>query len=144
MMPLFVFLALGCSGGTLPSKISGKVTKNGTPLKGGSIKFHAKEGGVYSAPIQLDGSYVATDLPAGEMDVTVETESVKKSKLVYGGAQGKAKDKNQMVSKGPPDFEQVKGEYVPIPPRYADKKTSGLSVTLTRGTLEHDFELAEK
>jgi hypothetical protein len=140
---LLLLLTLGCNRGPLPSRVSGKVTKNGSPVKGGTMAFHAKEGGVYRTAIRPDGTYSITDLPAGQMDVTIETESVKPSKkATYGKAKA---SKNPIISKGPegqaPQGEPA--EYVPIPLKYGAKATSGLNVTLSAGEQEHNFELTE-
>src|SRR5437867_1207834 len=69
----FAFV-LGCGGGSnVPARVSGKVTYNGSPVPAGVLAFHTKDAGTYTCGIQ-DGSYSASDLPAGEIVVTITTE----------------------------------------------------------------------
>lgn len=77
---------LGCGGSSTPAAVQGKVTLDGAPVTGGSISFHSATGD-YTGPIAADGTYSIGDIPAGEMTVTVETESInpdKKAPPVYG------------------------------------------------------------
>ena len=98
-LALFVAICLsliaGCSGGgnpQAPARISGQVTYNGTAVPAGTIVFHSEDKGSYPAPI-TDGRYEVTDVPTGDLKVTVETESVNpaKKKPDYAGGKG-AKD----------------------------------------------------
>ena len=80
LLPLALLLLaaafLGCSGNKLaPAKVSGNITYDGKPLKAGTLQFHTKEGVAYDGRISPDGTYSASDLPEGEMVVTVITES---------------------------------------------------------------------
>ncbi len=142
LLPLAVAVALvGCSANKAPSaKATGKVTYKGQPVTGGSMQFFPKEGGSYSAVLKSDGTYQATQLPTGEMTVTVETESANKNREMpsYGG-------KKTMSSPPPPGVKLGGGDnvYVKIPHKYADPKTSDLKVTIKSGNNPHDFELKD-
>src|SRR4051812_83435 len=74
----FLVFALGCGGGNpnAPAKVSGKVDYNGKPVTLGTVKLVPKGGGPgYAAAIKPDASYMASDLPVGEMTVAVDTEA---------------------------------------------------------------------
>jgi hypothetical protein len=110
LVPVVLGLALGCGkSGTTPASVHGKITYNGEILKGGQIALHDKNGGgLYSAPIGLDGTYHIADLPIGTMGVTIETETVKaKQNPTYGAGRGGGK--GAVVSKAPEDVPEVKG-----------------------------------
>jgi hypothetical protein len=72
------------------------------------------------------------------MTVTVDTELLNpaKKKQAYGD-----KGKDQMYI--PPGVQNVTGNYVKIPPKYADKKTSDLTITISPGKQTKDLELKD-
>jgi hypothetical protein len=152
---VFPFLALalltvaGCTKNpNAPAQISGVVKYNGKPLPGGTIKFHDSEGKAYSAPIQQDGKYELTDVPVGEMKVTVETESLNPAKKqeTYGGqraAKMGMSDYNPAGLPARPGAEEKKEQYVKIPGKYNDISSSGLSATLKKGKNSKDFDLTD-
>ncbi len=132
--------AFGCSGGSpnTPSTLTGKVTYKDAPVTGGNITLYT-EAGVYTLPIDAKGEYSGQDLPSGSATVTIETESLNRSKVAYGGS----KDK-KMFSPVPEGANPgAGGQYVKIPPKYADKTKSGLTITLTKGKQTHDFNLTD-
>lgn len=73
---------------TTGSSLSGKVTLNGQPVKGGTLQFYS-EAGAYTASIDGDGNYNLPDVPVGEMTVTVDNETLnpKNKPPVYTGGQ---------------------------------------------------------
>src|SRR5262249_49163181 len=88
---LMTTLMTGCAKkAPAPARISGLVTYNNRPIPGGTIIFHSTDLGSYPSTLGTDGTYQVTDLPAGELVVTVETESVnpKKAPPTYGGSKG--------------------------------------------------------
>jgi hypothetical protein len=124
-----------------PAEVSGRVTYKGAPVTGGTLAFHSKGGGAYSCPIDPEGNYIGTDLPAGEVVVTIETESLNPSlkQEQYKGAKGK-----NMTSPTPKGFEQgAKGTYVKIPTKYNDPTKSPLKETLSRGKQSKNFDLTD-
>ena len=100
-------------------KIEGKVNFKGQPLPGGTVSFHPEKGKPFVAQLQEDGTYSVKDVPVGAMKVAVETESVKKG------------------DKPPKDGKK----YVPIPRKYADPNTSGLTYKVVEGNQTLDIEL---
>ncbi len=155
---LMGLVSIGCGGGVAnaPSHISGKVTYKGAPVTGGNIGFAAVDGmGSGSASIKSDGTYSANDIPAGEMIVTVETESINpgtktveykggNTKMPGGGGGSGSGTVKKMVSSPKPSYAS-KGEsvYVKIPAKYAKKTSSTLKTTLKPGKNTADFELTD-
>ncbi|HEY7312799.1 MAG TPA: hypothetical protein VH643_25775 [Gemmataceae bacterium] len=154
LLPLFLAIALGCGHSKRdPSIASGKVTYKGQEVSAGTITFHPvsqEEGVGYGFPLKPEG-YTAVSLPAEEMVVTVETESKnpKRAKPTYGppgkkGPGGKEDYRQKMMEKGAvPQDSGPTGNYVQIPKKYADKKTSPLRATLTAGKHDLSFELKD-
>lgn len=163
LAPAVLLVALcGCGGGSNAGSVQGKVTLDGKPVTGGTLVFYS-ETGSYSAGIRPDGTYSITDMPPGDMTVTVETESVnpKNNKTVaytgqsqggnkmYGGKGGSGgapvgpdgKKYNQENSPIPEGAPTAQGEYVKIPDRYADKSKSGIKKSITGGKQQVDIEL---
>jgi hypothetical protein len=158
------FLLLGCkqTNPNAPARVSGKVTYNGSPVTGGSVTFHFKEGGPITMGISEDGSYSGTDIPAGDAVVTVETESINPDKkhTTYGAVGGVGSGPAAMYGKRSPvrKAPEGKGEkespapegattanlvYVKIPKKYSDPATSGLTVTLKPGNQTHNIALTD-
>ena len=80
-------LGTGCG----PSKgiLSGKVTLDGAPLKGGRVDFANKSGGEsLTVEIGEDGTYTIPALMTGEYAVTVTTEYLKAGSMNTGGPGG--------------------------------------------------------
>jgi hypothetical protein len=155
LLPLCLVLAAGCKPSRAPSsEVHGKVTYNGKPVSAGTIGFHPKEGGGLGATLHADGSYTVSGLPAGELIVTVETESAnpaKRNQPVYGAAPGqKGKEDpssqyNRMMKERGfgADAPKESGAYVPIPKQYADKDKSPLRANLTKGENTQNFDLKD-
>lgn len=138
-------LALGCAKNpNAPASISGKVNYKGQPLKGGKVTFHTKDAGMYTSAIDEDGTYSITDLPTGDLVVTVETESVKpKEQPTYGG--GKFKMKEYRPPGAPADAGKGPdpSRYVKVPSKYSNPKTSPLTVTVSSGRQVKEIELTD-
>jgi hypothetical protein len=112
---LLVVLATAIGCGRKPVKleanrgrVTGVVTFDGQPLRGGTITFVSKKDAGMAAKVLLkdDGSFLMKAAPLGEVLVTVETESAK-----IGNPDG----------------------YVKIPKKYTNVKTSGLKATIEKG-----------
>jgi hypothetical protein len=115
---VLVAYALGCTQKPIdPNRttVSGAVTYDGKPLPAGSVSFESSEKGIAtSAPIK-DGVYSTDRAPTGKIAVGVDTASIK-----YGDP----------------------AKFVPIPAKYADSATSGLSVEIKPGVNENvNFDL---
>jgi hypothetical protein len=142
--------------------LSGKITYGGNAVTAGSLMFYTANSGVYPAVISSDGTYSATDLPAGDLVVTIETESANPNvkKVDYKGGAGPGagmypgapkpgagagpKGGGQPVSPAGEGSPQVSaGPYVKIPAKYSDKNKSGLTVKLSPGKNTQDFDLKD-
>jgi hypothetical protein len=144
---------LGCGSGnsTVPARVAGTVKYNGQVVKAGQLTFHTAEGATFGAQLSTDGTYTATDLPVGDMVVTFDTEYLNKDRKieVTGAKAKKDMDRRKKAMSGgerqPPAGAGVEGStlYVKVPAKYADKKTSPLKVTLTRGSNTFDVELTD-
>lgn len=138
---------VGCSKNpSAPAKISGAITYKGQPIKAGSMKFHTPEGTSYPATISPDGTYSATDIPTGEMVVTIETEAFNPDKKMAQNpeAQRRAKMASRTMQQPagggepPPTV-----HYVKIPSKYANAKTSPVTITITSGRNVKDIDLTD-
>jgi hypothetical protein len=164
---LFVLLALvlaaGCHRTNAPSKVSGKVTYKGQPVKAGNIIFHSEDSGSYPASLNQDGTYEIVDVPMGAMTVTVETEFLNPDKRTpgypgmgglrsgvgQGAAKGAAMDKERVAAErkagvgGPLSKEDMAARYVKVPLKYGLPRSSPLKVTLEAGKQVKDFDLTD-
>jgi hypothetical protein len=121
------FLAIeGCSAKS-KINVSGKVSYKGQPVRPGYVQFFDSRGTILSsADLDADGTFTATDVPPGEVQVAV--------RLLPGIAVPK-KNGDSVDGTGPV------GKSAPIPLKYKDPKTSGLRYTINAGTNHLDIEL---
>jgi len=141
-------LAVGCGSKNpnAPARVSGQVLYKGSPVPGGAIAFHTEQKTVYATRLDDNGAYEVLDVPAGPLTVTVETESANPSKKVaaYGGDKGAKGYAERLAKEGKAaQGKSNSGKYRKIPAKYADPKTSRLSVTLDTGSNKQNFELTD-
>lgn len=142
-----VLVLLGCSKPSLaPAKISGSLTYKGQPIRGGTMAFHTAEGAAYPAQIGDDGTYSATDIPEGELIVTVSTAHLDPARKV--AAEGRDHEKRmKMMSKavqpGPSGGAEKNEPFIKIPEKYGNPKTSPITVTTTSGRNVKDIDLTD-
>jgi hypothetical protein len=96
--------------------VKGVVTLDGKPIGSGnitlvSVKDNARR---VTIPLTPKGTFIVINAPLGDVLVTVETESVRR------------------ISPN---------DYVPIPKKYANAKTSGLTAVIAHGTTEEPTPL---
>jgi hypothetical protein len=140
---IFTLAVLGCGGSnTTINNLEGKITYKGADVTGGSIVFYPASGGPIPGYIKPDGSYIASDIPPGEVTVTIETASVQNTgkailppggKMPPGGDAGKYPGANMPTG----------GKVIQIPAKYADRNKSGLKFTVGKGKVEKNFELTD-
>jgi hypothetical protein len=109
--------------------ISGMVKYQGKSLPLGMIAFLGQDGHVTRGNIE-DGVYHAVKVPLGPVKVTV-----------FANASPVPPHMVDQFQSLPPAYRRP---YVPIPERYQDPDTSGLSYTVVRGPQTYDVELKEK
>jgi hypothetical protein len=131
-----LFLALGgLSAGCGPSKaeVTGKVSHNGKPVVYGSITLIGSDGVVYSSEIKEDGTFAIAGVPTGPVKIGVSSPNPKPPEA----AKASGKDDLGGFSRGnrrpPPVPESVVRAWFPIPEKYGDPMTSGLTETVSRG-----------
>ncbi len=114
------------------ANISGKVTYKGAPVTGGVVGFFNPEweGGGYSAIINSDGTYRASNVPAEEVTITVETETLNPNIGIGAGLRPRKPAKNESV-------------YVKIPGKYAKINTTTLTANLKAGYNTVDLDLED-
>jgi hypothetical protein len=130
------------------AEVSGKALFKGKPLPGGRVTFAAIKGGFASAvPIDENGNY-KINAPVGEVLIAVDNR-------MFQAQGGSGKGKNFAQTSGAdhrlkrPDSQEkeattIKGRrYVPIPTRYANCDTSGLTYTVKPGPQTYNIELSD-
>lgn len=146
--------------------VSGKITFEGKPLKGGTIGFQStEERESFATSINEDGSYAITNLKGGSYKVTVDTSNLKppsSGPVVSSGPKTNpsgakkdevGKDKGKPPADAPiPEGYKASGpagaklaenakRYVQIPSKYAKAETTDFSFTFKGGTETFDIEL---
>jgi hypothetical protein len=135
---LMFVACLGSAGCGKPIvMVSGNVSYQGKPLKGGTIRFVDATGRVASAAIDQNGNYTIEHAMVGEASITVETSSLMK--------QDSAPSYSPPPEyKGPYKGHQSGGtgdRYVAIPRKYESIETSDLKRVIKRGKNEFNFVL---
>ncbi len=161
---LFAPLVLLTGCGPAKGSLSGKVTLDGIPLKGGRIDFANKSGG-QSATIEIgeDGGYSLPVMFAAEYDVTVTTEYLKgptgsrpgggrppgaPGAPPAGAMKGIPKDNKDVQKHEPPEgyVASMPGDsakkYVKIPGKYGE--VGELTYTFPGGNKEYNIQLSAK
>jgi hypothetical protein len=143
----FLLAGLGCGGGNslAPARVSGSITYKGQPLKSAAVALHTPQGNAYPASVSPDGTYSATDLPTGELVITVDTEGFNPSKkgAKGAGADRRLKMAQQPAPEGRGSSAPPEEFYVKIPAKYSNPKTSPLTVTLAAGRKVYNIELTD-
>ncbi len=136
-LALIVAVASGCGGrsSSRSVKFYGKVTYKGAPVTGANMVAYAGEVGNPIA-VAADGSFNASQLPAGDFVVTVENEFLNPDKPDYAGKKGMGSP--MPAGKGAPA-----GVYIKLPEKYKKKETSDLKITLVNGNNEKEIVLTD-
>ena len=124
------FVALGCGWGRKGS-VTGEVKYNDRPLAAGAIVFLFQDGEkqVVHADI-VDGKYSMPSTPTGKAKVTVTATPPSRGH----GALPSGATKSAAPS-------VLREKYVPIPAKYGNPDTSGLTYDVKSGTQTKDFPL---
>lgn len=148
-----VLAAAGCGGSNTlaPASVSGSVNYKGKPVTGGQVLFYSGTNGTpYSATIAPDGTYSIADIPAGELVVCVDTESLSPEQKESAGKDAKRREA-MMGNRQPPAGRggsgggaaaaEAEGKYVKLPAKYANPKTSPVTYTTKTGRQVYNIEL---
>ena len=156
----------GCAGKSDSDRVqlTGKVSYKGSPVTGGDINFHPiGKGTPTNLKIGADGTLKITGVDPGEYKVVINTDPIKGSsapapavlgKDTKDGQPQKGMPKDMVPPKdmatGPPgglNIDQskmgVQPVYVAIPAKYKAVNTTPLTITLSKGKQEKDFELVD-
>jgi hypothetical protein len=141
-----VLLLAGCSSSE--GTITGKITYQGKLLPAGTVTFVPGQGGhAVTSEIQ-DGEYKVTKVPVGSVKIAVttpsqappsqflETKMALPTELLEKARPGKS-------GEGPAKAPQAK-KPVPIPKKFSDPDTSGLTYTVKVGSQVFDIDLPDK
>jgi hypothetical protein len=122
ILPFVISALIGCGSSEQViegrASASGVVTFDGKPLPAGTIAFQAIDQPASTAVKIRDGAYFTDRVPTGKNTVYIDTSS---------------------IQLGNP------AKYVPIPAKYNDSSTSGLTVDIQPGENENvDFKLESR
>lgn len=104
--------------------VTGTVTYNGQPLKAGIIKFLAPNGDFATANIGANGQFIMTDVVPGEQ------------KVAYAAGPMSAGSSDSGVRASAPTAKAV-----PVPAKFGDPQTSGVTVAVPENGGEVTVEL---
>ncbi len=137
-------LLAGCTGAEPTGDLSGAVTLNGSPLKGGEVSALNDKDEVVGRSLVIDGRYDMTMLPLGATKLVVVTHT--------GDGQPVTNIKPVGPDGAPPPNIKIKDEennglpatLDPVPLKYTSAKTSGFQVTLVKGPNTLDLAMTGK
>jgi hypothetical protein len=109
-------MAWGCSSHSSNSgvTVSGRVLLGDKPVEAGLVTFITDDGHSASASLGEGGHFTMTNAPVGRVYVGVNTQMLRGQQQLHL-QQSKGKERLQFVD---------------VPARYADPKTSGLTITV--------------
>jgi len=148
---LFAVVGLSGCGGT--TSVSGKVTHAGKSVVWGSVQLVDSSGQFYQGTIGPDGTYKIDNVPVGSVRIGVMSPKPPEEKPGKGGktapgagggkggaqASGGAEDprakflREQGITPDQPLQPPPPGAWFPIPDKYNDPASSGLTGTVTPG-----------
>lgn len=123
---LLLALAGGCGPST--ATVAGKVSYQGKPLAWGSVTLIAADGSAHQAGLEPDGSFRLDLVPTGPARVGVSSPDP---------APRKGQEPNPRVA-SPPALPP--GAWFPLPDKFANPQTSGLTVQVGGGPADLDLK----
>lgn len=127
---------VGCSTSKVPkTALSGTLTYKGRPVNGGALVLFSS-GNEVLIPLEQDGTFRSTNIPAGDYKVMIEP-----SEGITGppteGMSPKMKEKFKNVNMSQPPT-------IPIPEKYKRRETTDLTVTVNNsGETKVNLELKD-
>jgi|SRR5579883_1401524 len=132
-----VLAVTGC--GASHADVTGKVTYVGRPVVYGTVSVIGSDQKTYYATIKPDGSFTAVRVPVGPAKIGIYSPDPYFEPPIPPAMKAKAEEARRAAGIETPP-KPPKGQWVRLPPKYADPLTSGLSVevgaTPTMVTLE--------
>jgi hypothetical protein len=142
-----VALSVGCGSGTKArAVVKGKVSVGEKHLTAGNVFFHGANNVTANATIDKDGNYELGDAPIGDVKISVTVPKVNPAHLAKMNAMRKGtSDIKSVDPTGSGKAISIMGNMpemiVPIPDKYRDPETSGLTYTVQSGEQTKDFVL---
>jgi hypothetical protein len=132
---LFAGVVITCVSGCGASKtvVSGKVSYKGKPLAMGTICIVGANGIAVPAAINPDGTYRIEGVALGMAKIGVSNLKPTTPQMAAHARKGRT----PANAPPPPDI----ANWFEIPEKYADPKTSDLTVELTGGEIVHNLDL---
>ena len=140
---LAMFAAAGCLGKSQPTgTVSGKVTYKGNPVPAGCLVTFVSERGVAAlGTVDASGRYQLMiagkpDVPALEYNISVTFTGV-------AGPEMTDEDERKFMAGNPETIAKFssQSQRAPIPKKYADEFSSGLSFQIKEGANSFDIDL---
>ena len=128
---LVTLLALTPGCGPSNATVAGKVTYQGKPVGWGSVTLRAHDGSYHQIGLNPDGTYRLDRVPVGPAKVGVSSPDPTPSSRFKGGGG----DERAATPPPPPP----PGVWFPLPAKFADAATSGVTVEVGAGSA--DIEL---
>jgi hypothetical protein len=126
-LPLVLAPGAGCAGkARATTTVTGQVTYRGAPVTVGAIYFHGQDNQVAMGTIGADGTFTATDVPVGEVRVSLQV----RDPVAYGQQLGK-----------PGKTGADPGRVTSVPAKFADPKTSGVKYVIESGMTNLEVKL---
>jgi hypothetical protein len=116
--------------------VGGKVSFQGRPVSYGSVIFVVDGRLARSGVIQPDGSYVVEELSAGTAKIAVISRDPSKGRSVLRGGKPSEPGKKETSAHNATPL-----PWFPLPAKFEDPETSGLTCILGTGHLDYDLLL---
>ena len=141
-------LAAGC-GGSKTGDVTGSVTLNGTPLKGGQVTAYNDKGEAVGQSMIAEGRYELTNLTPGTVTLVVQTHTPDGQPVTHVKPPPRENEKAPPRVKsekkgGEPEVEGPPSTLDPVPLKYTTTKESGLQVTVTGKNATYDIAMTGK
>ena len=114
-------LSIGCDRKTT---VNGKVSCKGKPVVWGNVILIDANGEYHQGVIELDGSYTIVDVPKGIVKIGVSSPNPNATHNLKNRKPDPKADSTAKLDK------PAKGAWFPIPDKYADPNSSGLTETV--------------
>lgn len=140
--------AIGCGPNyKARAVVKGKISFGGKHLTAGNIMFYGPNGLFSSASIDKNGNYVMNDAPLGSVVIAIKVPEMTQGAMgMMGRGPGSGGKGSQSVNPENPSqkmgvMTDMPTHVVPIPAKYANEGTSGLTYTVEKGEHTHDIDL---
>jgi hypothetical protein len=133
---LAAMLLLGATGCGNRTTVRGKVTFQGRPVTYGSVIVLSGDHTARSGVIEADGSYTVEGVHPGAVKIGVISHDPSRGRSTLRGHKP-----DPPARKGAAPRKTRTGGWFPLPRKFEDPETSGLSATLGPGRVAHDLDL---